>query len=472
MPTSCVPTHRCGTHAPGWLSGDHPTEDQGVVTRKVCFHWSGDCCKWNVNIKVRNCGEYHVYQLLKTPVCNLRYCATKTFPGAPSSCRRPMDIGVIMDRSGSVGGDNFEKAKQFVISLVHKLQISSHGTRIGIIPYHSDAEVAVKFADVAYQTPDAMTRLIKGIHYTHGLTRTDKAIELANTQLFSDSGGYRNDKPNVLIVMTDGKTNRGSKSYSKVLAPLKQKNVRMIAIGVGSSINDDELKQIADGKRENVIHVDKFDDLVNNENNVLFASCEPDSPGPGCHHAMDVGIIMDRSGSVGPTDFLKSKRFVKTLVHRFQISFHGTRVGIIAYQSNSHLAVKFSDANSQNPAAMTTIINKIAYTGGGTRTDIALEMANSGLFSSAGGDRIDKPNVLVVITDGKTNSGSKAYKTVLAPLIDNKVRMIAVGVGSGIDYSELNEIANGKMANVIHVDKFEDLFVRLNTVLRASCEAN
>lgn len=132
-----------------------------------------------------------------------------------------MDIGVIMDRSGSVGGNNFEKAKQFVISLVHKLQISSHGTRIGIIPYHSNAEVAVKFADVAHQTPDAMTRLIKGIPYTHGLTRTDIAIELANSQLFSNSGGRRIDKPNVLIVMTDGNTNPGSKSYSQVLAPLK-----------------------------------------------------------------------------------------------------------------------------------------------------------------------------------------------------------------------------------------------------------
>ena len=49
----------------------------------------------------------------------------------------------------------------------------------------------------------------------------------------------------------------------------------MIAVGVGSGINDDELKEIADGKRENVVHVDKFDELVNNENNVLFASCNP-----------------------------------------------------------------------------------------------------------------------------------------------------------------------------------------------------
>ena len=44
-------------------------------------------------------------------------------------------------------------------------------------------------------------------------------------------------------------------------------------------------------------------------------------------------------------------------------------------------------------------------------------MANFALFSPAGGDRGDKPNVLVVITDGKTNRGSRAYSSVLAPLV-------------------------------------------------------
>lgn len=139
----------------------------------------------------------------------------------PSSCKRPLDIGVIMDRSGSVGSKNFDQAKDFVISLVHKLQISSHGTRIGIIPYHSSAQVSVRFSDVQHQTPDAMTKLIQAIKYTSGNTRTDIAIELANSQLFSSAGGMRSDKPNVLIVMTDGKTNHGSKAYKIVLEPLK-----------------------------------------------------------------------------------------------------------------------------------------------------------------------------------------------------------------------------------------------------------
>lgn len=139
----------------------------------------------------------------------------------PSSCKRPLDIGVIMDRSGSVGSKNFDQAKDFVISLVHKLQISSHGTRIGIIPYHSNAQVSVRFSDVQHQTPDAMTKLIQGIQYTSGNTRTDIAIELANSQLFSSVGGMRSYTPKVLIVMTDGKTNHGSKAYKIVLEPLK-----------------------------------------------------------------------------------------------------------------------------------------------------------------------------------------------------------------------------------------------------------
>ncbi|CAH3186610.1 unnamed protein product, partial [Porites evermanni] len=76
MPTSCPPTYRCGTDATGWLNGGHPTVADGQVSRQVCFHWSGSCCLWSTNIKVRNCGSYYVYYLNGTPTCDLRYCGT------------------------------------------------------------------------------------------------------------------------------------------------------------------------------------------------------------------------------------------------------------------------------------------------------------------------------------------------------------------------------------------------------------
>ena len=77
MASSCPPTHRCGTAAPGWLSGGHPSVADGQVSRTVCFPWTGSCCYWSINIQVRNCGSYHVYYLSGTPNgCDLRYCGS------------------------------------------------------------------------------------------------------------------------------------------------------------------------------------------------------------------------------------------------------------------------------------------------------------------------------------------------------------------------------------------------------------
>lgn len=77
MPTSCVNKLHCGTHAPGWLDGQHPSVGDGVVRRKVCFNWMNKCCYWNKQIEVRNCGKFYVYKLDKPPVCRLRYCGKK-----------------------------------------------------------------------------------------------------------------------------------------------------------------------------------------------------------------------------------------------------------------------------------------------------------------------------------------------------------------------------------------------------------
>jgi len=74
MADKCTPMFRCGTSAPGWLSGAHPTVAEGVVTRKVCFSWYNNCCEWDNTIRVRNCGAYYVYELSYTPICPARYC--------------------------------------------------------------------------------------------------------------------------------------------------------------------------------------------------------------------------------------------------------------------------------------------------------------------------------------------------------------------------------------------------------------
>lgn len=77
IPSSCVAKSMCNTDATGWLNGAHPTLEEGVVNRTVCFHWSSNCCNWSVTIQVRNCGLFFVYKLVDPGNCHLRYCVTK-----------------------------------------------------------------------------------------------------------------------------------------------------------------------------------------------------------------------------------------------------------------------------------------------------------------------------------------------------------------------------------------------------------
>ena len=76
LPTICPPTHRCNTDIPGWMNGNHPNVEDGIVKRQVCFHGYYNCCHRTTTIDVRNCGAYFVYMLRKVSHCLLRYCGT------------------------------------------------------------------------------------------------------------------------------------------------------------------------------------------------------------------------------------------------------------------------------------------------------------------------------------------------------------------------------------------------------------
>ena len=75
IPEVAPPVLQCGTAATGWLNGAHPDGLGQTVSREVCFNWNGDKCFEKTTIKVTNCGGFYVYELPRTPLCTLRYCA-------------------------------------------------------------------------------------------------------------------------------------------------------------------------------------------------------------------------------------------------------------------------------------------------------------------------------------------------------------------------------------------------------------
>ena len=89
MPENPPGKNKCGTHASGWLNGEHPTTLGKITEIQVCFDYSGNSCRYETNVnqitrpgyqtldkvKVINCRDYFLYKLVKPSDCSLRYCA-------------------------------------------------------------------------------------------------------------------------------------------------------------------------------------------------------------------------------------------------------------------------------------------------------------------------------------------------------------------------------------------------------------
>lgn len=134
-----------------------------------------------------------------------------------------------------------------------------------------------------------------------------------------------------------------------------------------------------------------------------------------CLKSLDVGLVIDGSISVGSENFKKSQEFLSELVGHLSVSPEGTHVGAIVYGSTA--TVKFNLAKSEyhTLSKLQAAIKAFDFPGGGTRTDVAMQLAASGIFSPAAGDRVDAGNVLVVVTAGNTGGGAP-YEDVLKPL--------------------------------------------------------
>ena len=76
MPTTRVPAYRCSTVWSGWLDSAHPTVEDGEVSRNVCFSDRLTGCKGVINIYVKNCSSYYIYELVQPPICWARFCST------------------------------------------------------------------------------------------------------------------------------------------------------------------------------------------------------------------------------------------------------------------------------------------------------------------------------------------------------------------------------------------------------------
>ena len=144
---------------------------------------------------------------------------------APTPCENSagMDVAFLVDRTRSIGRKNFKLLKGFLLQIIDALDIGPHATHAALILFAKQAKVLNTFNDSGYHTNKALHDLINRriSNKLGGKTFIDKALEAANDDLFTVKGGDRPKFPNVLVILTDGKTNKDSKPYEEIIPHLE-----------------------------------------------------------------------------------------------------------------------------------------------------------------------------------------------------------------------------------------------------------
>ena len=159
----------------------------------------------------------------------------------PGSQRAPVNLAVIIDRSGSMSGQKLQDAKNAARHLVNQLRDED---RLAIVHYGSD----VRTFPATMATPsnrDRMLRYIDNI-FDEGGTNIGDGLSAGRDQLLS---AIREFRVNRIILISDGQPTEGMTDPSdlrEVVRRIRADGVSVSSIGVGTDFNEDLMQSFAE----------------------------------------------------------------------------------------------------------------------------------------------------------------------------------------------------------------------------------
>ena len=110
-----------------------------------------------------------------------------------SGCKATADVAFLVDSSGSIGRRRWPLMIDFLKKVINVFNVGPDGTHIAVIAYSSNTKLEFTFNALsgAQITADEYGKLIDKIGFQRGFTYIDKALIMADEQVFTTSAGMR-----------------------------------------------------------------------------------------------------------------------------------------------------------------------------------------------------------------------------------------------------------------------------------------
>jgi Ca-activated chloride channel family protein len=159
----------------------------------------------------------------------------------PGTRRAPVNLSLVIDRSGSMSGEKIAQARRAALRLVDLLEDSD---RLAIIHYGSDVRL-LPGAFATTENKERMRRYIRGIS-DEGGTNIGDGLMAGKAQLDVARSDFT---VNRLLLLSDGQPTVGvtsERGLVNIASKLRAAGTTVTALGVGADFNEDLMQRLAD----------------------------------------------------------------------------------------------------------------------------------------------------------------------------------------------------------------------------------
>ncbi|MHC4905388.1 MAG: vWA domain-containing protein [Planctomycetota bacterium] len=153
--------------------------------------------------------------------------------------RTPVNVAIVIDKSGSMSGEKIYKAKEAAILALHRLKPSDI---VSVVLYDSDVQVLVPATKMTQR--DRIIRKIRQIG-AGGSTALYAGVQTGADEVRKFLSSKR---VNRVVLLSDGLANVGPdspKALGKLGADLVDESISVTTIGLGTGYNEDLMSQLA-----------------------------------------------------------------------------------------------------------------------------------------------------------------------------------------------------------------------------------